>query len=208
MKKIRLINLSIILAIFFTSCKDSNNQIVLEDSIKNNIYRNKQLGWKMEIPTNWIIESKTTSKERTKEGYELIESSTGNKQDDTKFINPLAFKKDDFNKFSSTIEKYDIKIHGSWKVNNARLKKIISQTYTNQGFKFDSTKTKHETIDGIKFEFYEFNIYNEKNEVVLNQIMYSQYFKGFDFGINITSNNQTDRELILKHWRDSKFSKK
>ena len=113
-----------------------------------------------------------------------------------------------FNSFSSTIEKYDKKIHGKWSETNNKTKKIIYATYLKQGIKVDSSATQTENIDGVEFETYELTLYNKKNEIALNQIMFSKYLNGFDFGININFNNENDKKILLKNWKESKFMKK
>jgi hypothetical protein len=191
------------------SCKKTDKHLYgNKDIIKNNIFENKEIGWKMEIPTNWKILKKEKSNKDSIEGYEIIESSTGEKYDKSQFTNILKFEKDMFNTFSSTIEKYDIEIHGDWNKTNNKLKNLIYESYLKQGIKVDSSSIKTETIDGVEFKTYEFTLYNEKNEIALNQIMFSQYLNGFDFGVNINFNNEEDKKLLLKHWRESKFMKK
>lgn len=191
-----------------SSCNKSNNRPYgNSDIIENNIFENKELGWKMRIPTNWKVTSKEEANKRVLEGYETIESSTGEDYDKSQFSNILAFEKDMFNTFSSTIEKYDTELHGDWKETNSKLKKVIYESYISQGIKVDSTATKTEIIDGVEFEYSEYTLYNENNQIAIRQIMYSQYLNGFDFGVNINFNNGSDRDLLLKHWRNSKFTK-
>ena len=191
------------------SCKKSDKQPYgNKDIIKNNVFENKEIGWKMEIPTNWKIIKKEKSNKDVIDAYETVETSTGEKYNKSQFTNILKFEKDMFNKFSSTIEKYDIKIHGDWNKTNSKVKKIIYESYLKQGIKVDSSATKTENIGGIDFKTYELTLYNKKNEIALNQIMFSKYLNGFDFGVNINYNNVEDKRLLLKHWKESKFAKK
>ncbi len=193
--------------IILTSCKNSSQQQYgNNDVLESNIFTNIEIGWTMTIPSNWKVASKEESNKRVLEGYESIESTTSEEYDKSQFTNILTFEKDMFNTFSSTIEKYDLELHGDWKITNSVVKKMAYETYIKQGLKVDSTHTKTESIDGIEFEFYEFSFYNQNKEIVLNQIMYSKLINGFDFGVNINYNNLDDKNLLLNNWRDSKFS--
>jgi hypothetical protein len=200
--------LLLVFSCFFACKKPKKQPYGNKDIIQNNIFENKEIGWKMEIPKNWKIIKRKESHKAVLEGYEKVESTTGEKYDKNQFTNILKFEKDMFNFFSSTIEKYDKKVHGKWSETNKKTKEIIYETYLKQGIKVDSSATKTENINGVEFETYELTLYNQKNEIALNQIMFSQYINGFDFGININFNNEEDRELLLKHWRESKFMKK
>ena len=201
--------LCILVVICLLSCNNVKKQPYgNEDIIDNSLFENKEIGWKMEIPVNWKVSSKEDSNKRVLEGFEIIESSTGENYEKSQFRNILSFEKDMFNTFSSTIEKFDTDIHGNWEEVNSNLKKVMYDSYINQNIKVDSTATQTEIIDGIAFKTYQWTLYNENNQIALKQIMYSQLINGFDFGVNINFNNDSDRDLLLKYWRESKFSKK
>ena len=195
------------LSIFLYSCKNSNSQGYDDNNvIIGNTYINNQVGWKMEIPIGWEVVSKEESYEKDLEGLKAIESTTKEKYDISQWNNTLAFKKNDQNSFSSTAEKYDPQVHGDWKKSNSALKKVIYETYLNLELKVDSSITKTENIDNIQFEHYSFTIYGPNNNIILNQLCYSQLINGFDFGVNINYNNEEDKNEMLSGWRNSKFS--
>src|SRR5690606_6859865 len=95
---------------------------------------------------------------------------------------------------------------GEWEENNALLKEIIYKTYLNQGIKVDSTKTSIVKVDGLNFHSYEFIIYSRKGDTILSQLMFSRLINGFDFGVNLNFNNETDKKEMLDAWLNSKFS--
>ena len=72
--------------------------------------------------------------------------------------------------------------------------------------KFD-TLLRTETIQGLEFNVFEINLYSPKGEIVLNQLIYNKLYKGYDFGVNINSNNDFDKKVLLTALRQSKFDK-
>ena len=83
---------TLLLLIFccFFACKKSDKQPYgNKDIIQSNIFENKEIGWKMEIPENWKIINKKESNKAVLEGYEKIESTTGEKYKKSQFSNIL-----------------------------------------------------------------------------------------------------------------------
>ena len=205
--KINYILILISLVILFVSCEKKNsNKIQKSNVIENQTYTNDKIGWTMKIPVDWEVIEEKKSFERDLDGLKLIESTTGDKYETSEWNNMLAFKKNEQNLFSSTAEKFDTIIHGSWKESNSKLKKIIYNTYLKQGLDADSSITKTEIIDKLRFEYYSFTFYDADKKVILNQICYSNLINGYDLGVNINYDNERDKEEILRKWRNSKFT--
>lgn len=193
--------------ISFIACKeiDPNKQID-EGKIENDTYKSEEIGWQMSIPKGYEIVTKSESEKIDERGLQAMQETTGETYDISELKNLLSFKKNRFNVFTSTSEPFIEKYDGEWIENNSSLKKLIYLTYQNQGIKSDSTKTQIEKIDGLDFQFYEFNLYGPENNVVLNQRFYSRLINGFDFGVNINSNNENEKKAMLNAWKNSKFS--
>ena len=197
-----------VLAITLTSCgqnipKNSSD----EGKIEGNVYSSKEVGWTIEIPKGWTITDKEKTDETAKKGLKAIEETLNEKVDYSGVKNLIFFQKNMFNIFQSTSEPFEVEYEGEWEKNNEDLKKIIYSTYQNQGIKVDSSATTIEKIDGLDFYKYDFTIYSPKGEVILKQIMFSKLINGLDFGVNLNSNNDKDRDELLKVFRKSKFVK-
>ncbi|WP_033957040.1 hypothetical protein [Psychroserpens jangbogonensis] len=203
----RVIFLALILSI--TSCKqvDPNKQID-EGKVENDFYSSKEIGWTMNIPSNWEVTSREQNEENQKKGLDVIEDMVDGEIDISGLKNLIGFQKNVFNMFQSTSEPFELEYEGEWEENNAGLKILIYETYLQQGIKTDSTATKIVKIDDLDFHTYTFTIYSPKDEVILNQIMYSRLINGFDFGVNINYNNESDKDEMLEVWLNSKFIKK
>jgi hypothetical protein len=161
----------------------------------------------MEIPKNWDVTHKSILDKRLEKGLDAITETAGNEFDVSGLKKLLNFQKNQFNIFQSTSEPFQAEYEGEWEENNAGLKELIYNTYVQKGIKTDSTETKIAKIDGLEFQSYKFTIYNPKGDVILNQIMYSRLINGFDFGVNINYNNESDKKEMLEAWLNSKFQK-
>ena len=78
-------------------------------------------------------------------------------------------------------------------------------TYKDQGISAEASEISIEDIDGLGFQKFEVTIYDPQGDVILNQLMYSKLINGLDFGVSISSNNTTDKNVMLKAWRSSHF---
>ena len=190
------------------SCKeiDPNKQID-EGTIRNQLYFSEEIGWTIEIPENWKVISREQSEAYQEIGLDAMEETVDVEIDVTGLKNLIGFQKNRFNLFQSTSEPYKETYEGEWVEDNATLKKVIYQTYVDQGIKVDSTITKVISIDSLDFHYYELTIYGPDGKELLNQLMISRLINGFDFGVNINYNNQTDKGVMLNAWRNSKFKK-
>ncbi len=206
--RIRYTTILLGILISITSCGqiDPNKQID-EGNVENDVYSSKEIGWTIDIPNNWKIISREQNEEFQKKGLNAIENIVDGEIDASGLKNLIGFQKNLFNIFQSTSELFELEYEGEWEENNAGLKELIYITYLDQGTKVDSTATKIIKIDGLDFHTYEFTIYGPKGDVILNQLMYNQLINGFDFGVNINYNNESDKKEILDAWLNSKFRK-
>lgn len=200
--------LLLIVSISTYTCKnvDPNNQID-EGNIENNVYKSNEIGWEMEIPKGWEIVTMEETKSFQEKGTDFLEDIAEAEIDVSKLRNLLSFKKGLFNMFQSTSEPYEIEYEGEWEENAVALKEFLYDAYTQQGIKVSVSDTTTELIDGLEFQLYTFSLYGPDDEVILNQMMYSTLTNGYDFGVNINYNNDTDKNEMLKAFQNSKFRK-
>lgn len=203
--KIKLITLFFLL--FLISCKTDPNKQIDEGNITNNTYHSNEIGWTIEIPKDWEVTHKSILDKRTQKGLDAINETAGIDFDMSGLKQLLNFQKNKFNIFQSTSEPFKLEYEGEWKENNAALKKLIYNTFIQRGIKTDSTETKIIKIDGLEFHSYQFTIYDFKDDIILNQIIYSRLINGLDFGVNINYNNESDKKEMLEVWLNSKFEK-
>ena len=203
----RIYILTILTFTLFISCKTDPNKQIDEGKITENKYHSKEIGWTMEIPKGWNVTHKSVLDERTEKGLDAINETAGIEYDASGLKQLLNFQKNKFNICQSTSEPFELEYEGEWEENNAGLKELIDNTYLQRGMKTGSTETKTIEIDGLKFQSYEFTIYSPKGDVILNQIMYSRFINGLDFGVSINYNNESDKKEMLDVWLSSKFKK-
>lgn len=161
----------------------------------------------MPVPEGWTIINSEESSDISDRGLEAVEETMGEPVDLSQLKNLISFKKNEFNNFQSTSEPFAEAYPGEWNANNNSVKQIVYMTYVNQGIAADSSETTLETIDGLDFKTYSFTIHAVDGTVILNQILYSCYRNGYDFGANINYNNDADKQEMLAVWRNSKFKK-
>lgn len=118
----------------------------------------------------------------------------------------LRFQKNRFNIFQATSEPATIEYKGEWEKNLQTLKEVLYVTYTNQGIAVDTSSTK-DKIGGLSFDVFRVTIYSTEGDVIMKQDMYSRYRNGYDFGVNISYNNEVDKNEMMRAWRGSKFIK-
>lgn len=189
-----------------TSCgqRDPNKQID-EGKVDGETYTSQEIGWTIQIPKGWSVTSRNKLEANDKKGKEAIEKVIG-EFDISGLKHLVSFQKNLFNTFQSTSEPFTPEYEGEWEENNAKIKKLLYDTYTNQGIKVDTSSSKA-VIDGLNFDVFKSTIYGPNGNVILHQELYSRYINGFDFGVNINYNNDEDRRTMLEAWQNSKFKK-
>ena len=206
----RIFLYTIITAALFilSSCAEIGTKKMREEGkINGNIYSSDEIGWTMEIPSGWNIIDLEQTKKTNQVGLKALEETLNSDVDISQLKQLLALKKNSFNIFQSSSEPFNLEYEGEYEENNGTLKKIMYETYQNQGIKADTSSTTIENIDGYNFLTYSFTLYGRKNEIILTQILYSRLINGFDFGAFINYNNENDKNELLKAFRSSKFRK-
>jgi len=201
--KIKLLVLLILITL--SSCKTDPNKQIDEGKITKNTYHSDEIGWTMNIPKGWDVTHRSILNKRSKKGLDIIKESTGLEYDDSQLKQLLNFQKNMANTFQSTSEPFYIEYDGEWEDNNAAIKELIYNLYTEKGIKTDTTITKIANIDGLDFHYFTITLYKPNGNVLLKQRMYSRLINGFDFGVNINYNNEEYKNEMLEAWLNSKF---
>lgn len=183
--------------------KDPNKQID-EGTVTGETYTSAELGWTIEIPKGYTVTSKDLVQAQQEKGLKMIEKGAGAQVNTDSLKQLISFTKDKLNNFGSTSQPVHESYPGEYQENSKQLSTIIYQAFASQGIKAD-TSTGKETIMGLEFNAIYTKIYSRTGDVILNQIMMSRLHKGYDFGININYNNEEDKEILLKAFRNSKF---
>ena len=197
-----LILISVGLLIFSCGLRDPN-KLIDEGYVSINTYKSNEIGWSITIPKGWVV-----VKQNNEEGMEAIEKTAGTKIDVSGLKQLISFKKDPFNLFNSSSEPFKEEYPGEFIENNRNLYKLIYDTYVNQGIKADTTSIKNTVVDGFEFSTFELKVYAKDGNLIMTQLLYSRLINGFQFGVNINYNNQKDRDIMLKAFMNSKFTKK
>ncbi|CAD0007825.1 MULTISPECIES: hypothetical protein [Flavobacterium] len=203
LSRITLLIYTISLLLFSCDRKDPNKQVD-EGTLKGEIYKSREIGWEIRVPTGWSIVSKDITEQQEEKGQKAIEKSSGQKMDLKSLKHLISFQKNQFNLFASTSEPFKEDFSGQYEQTNKDLNALIYQTYVDQGIKVDSSSGK-EIIQGIKFSTFYTTIYAPDGKVILNQILYSKLINGYDFGVNINYNNEEDKKTMIDAWKKSKF---
>ena len=189
-----------------TTAQTDFNSHVDEGWMTGNSYHSKEIGWSIQIPEGWQVTARNFLAAQDKKGKEAIEKSAGVQIDMSSVTHLVAFQKSLYNSFASTIEPFEEEYPGQYQEHSENLYQMLWQTFTDNKMKFD-TLLRTETIQGLEFNVFEINLYSPKGEIVLNQLIYNKLYKGYDFGVNINSNNDFDKKVLLTALRQSKFDK-
>ncbi len=196
-----------ILTLTLSSCGGSEPKKQLDEvQAKGQPYHSKELGWTMEIPNGWKIISQENIEAFTETGKDAVEKTLESDVDTKALKHLCSFQKDQFNIFSSTCEPFKEEAPGDYQRNNRAINELIFKTFADQGIKADSASGK-EIIGGLEFNVFYATIYSKENQVILNQIYYSRFQNGFDFGAILSYNNAGDKETLMAAWKNSKFEK-
>lgn len=192
----------------FVACNNKPEAQPETGKIDKRTYHSQEVGWTMEVPAGWELTDLQRLKDLDKKGMELLEKSTGvtDPQAD-KMKHLLAFQKDRFNMFQSTIEPYEETAPGEWRANTDMLKKMMYQTFADQGIRVDSSITEVESISGIVFVTFEFTLYKPDGDVLIQQRMYTQLINGYDMGINLSYNNEQNEQEMTTALKKSVFKR-
>ncbi|WP_316769878.1 hypothetical protein [Pedobacter frigiditerrae] len=199
MKRISLLLITSI--VVFAACNSSTPK---EEKPKPGIYTSLEVGWTIKIPQGFQSLSKSRIEANMQKGKEALNKVAEGKVETDGAINLVNFQKNQFNSLFALIESCEDQER--FLRNNQKVRKLIFDTYTNQEIKVD-TLSGREEIAGQTFNTFYIKIYGPSGEVLMNQIMFNQFIRGYDFGVNINYNNETDKQTLLNAFKNSTFDK-
>ncbi|MCB0739125.1 MAG: hypothetical protein KDC92_16565 [Bacteroidetes bacterium] len=163
----------------------------------NNVFKSKVLGWSINVPQGWLV---TTPNE--------LDSTNEMVQNDAFSIEQhlIMFQNGDMNVFQSSYEPVTIKSPEQWKEHCKGSDAILHSTYTNQGIKLD-TASKEITVAGKPFHALEIQVYDPDGNPLLKQYMYNTLIDSFDFGVNISAENDAMKNIMMQAFEGSRFEK-
>lgn len=192
----------IVLLSAVTAC----NSPAKKEAPKLESYTSNEIGWTIEIPAGYKLTSQAKIEVNDKKGKEAIDKVYEGEVNTDSLKHLASFQKNQLNLFDSTIEPYVEKHAGDYDANNKLIKQLIFDTYHKQGIKADTLSSK-ENIQGQQFNAFHIKVYGPNGTEIMNQIMFSKIIKGYDFGVNISYNNEVDKKTLLDAFKQSKFAK-
>ncbi len=171
---------------------------------KNRVYNNSIIGWKMEVPDNWKIIS----------GDAFI--NYVNRKDasiNMAKINPmLVFQKDSNNYFISTFQLYGDTVKSKWEYFMEQRDSTLLMRYYQRAKKEHldvtfSSRTRMLSINERWFIIYELNKYGPDSLVTGSTILYSRLVNDSTFTAAIHSNNDSNKNVMMKAFEQSSFSR-
>jgi hypothetical protein len=167
---------------------------VLEDGkIEDGKYKCNLFNWQIEIPSDFTITSQESIKQLEDKGYAAMqENATEGKNIRRETNNLIGFEKDKYNTFGVTYESLEGTKKLSLEEHKNFIVKLLEETYTGKGVKFDIAKS---DLKLGKHIFYKIlvHIYHPKtDQLILTQEFYTAYINNHLFSANI---NYRDENL-------------
>ncbi len=170
-------------------------------------YTCPEIGWQTMLPKDWNLLTKEQTNDMNAKGKDLLEKSTGKSIDMSNLEELVNMRKNNFNTFLSTIEKYDSSLFPSVSAYNKYVDDLIENAYTNKKIKFDD-KEDSATIDGIVFHTLELHLYApDTKDLILTQKMYSAILNGYSFSMTANYNNEADKQTLMNVINSSTFTR-
>lgn len=196
-----------IISLTLIACNQNDTNEVEDLSQKPNvIYQDTVIGWSIEVPAIWQIQTQEQIAAINEKGVASTEAAVGSKMDVNLLKNAFGFTKDSANMFQSIHEIYDGN-EADWKTHNADLKELFCTVYANQGARLDSSETTVSEIGGVKFQSYEILFYDNDENINMVQIFYSALLDGRDFSVSMCVTDEQNRRELSAIWENSTFIK-
>ncbi len=200
--------ISLILSVSFLlfACQsDGSKSIQQTSSTSENTYTNTTLGWHIDIPKNWRIISEEQFNNQNQEGKKALEGIMEGSLTATGLQQLISFQKDQFNVFQSTAEA--VKGAQEWAANHKDMQEMMIDAFRSQGIHAEASATRNEKISGLDFQVFEITIFDMNKEILVQQLSYSRFLKGYDVSIIINYNNPDDKATLLKALTNSRFER-
>lgn len=203
MKKRMKRTLPLVLAILASCTSADKYQQGEAGQVKDEFYHCAEIGWTMRIPAGWEVLSSDEKEAINDKGFDAISQQAKFTIDSLK--NLIAFKKDPFNSFLSTIERAEEEYPGQYAENCKALNALLYDTFVAQGVQVD-TASGMEHIQGKGFYLLSTRVHGPDGKVILEQRSYSRLVNGYDHGVTLSYNNNADRDTLESVWRASAFA--
>ena len=167
----------------------------------------EEIGWTITLPSNFKPLDSIENAKTNERGLKAIQESNGLTVDMTQLKTLIAAHKDAYNYFNSTIRPFNSKVEGTYDSASKVVKDMMYKTFLDNmpSAKIDSVTT-NETIDGVLFDKFHVTITLTGN-FIMNMILLSKYYKGYDFGISYLYLDEKTKEQIELMLKNSKFKK-
>ena len=175
-----------------------------QDSTKR--YTFKEIGWTITLPDEFTVMDKAESRKKVEQGKKLIEESNDIVADISALRTLFTATKNTYQYFSSTIEPFDSKKDGDYKLTSQKVKDITFITFKEKmgDAKLDSV-SERATIDGLVFDKYIITV--KLKDLTMTMVLMSKLYKGYDFGISYLYLDEKTKEQIEASINGSKFRK-
>ena len=162
-------------------------------------FNSEKIGWKIDLPkgNEWKIISNKEQERLDKEGREMIEESTGAEIPKSNAEDLISFRKDQYNSFISNIERFDESVDGGYDDMLTVMHHVIKNAYAAKHIpaEYELSATR---IDGVMVDRFDIKLYSPGRKVILTQHVFTCLVKDHILSINISSNNKTDEETLVK----------
>ena len=166
----------------------------------------QKIGWTIELPNDFLVLDSSGSNAYLNASVNMLDSLGDIKVDAQKTIVLIVANKND-NNFNAIITPFNPKIDGSWMKQHEELKTITYNLIKEAvpGAILDSSSSK-EVIDHVVFE--KFTIISSINGKVVGGVVgLSKLYKGYDFGITYSYNDESVKKQIETMLSTSKLAK-
>ncbi|MBC7937630.1 MAG: hypothetical protein H7Y86_19955 [Rhizobacter sp.] len=157
--------------VYLTSC--------VIPQMKTRTYVFKEIGWKINVPVDFLIEEPDNAKALETSRKKLQENSS----DSITWSPEISFikvKKDEANVLSSTIASYKLSNEKNFEEQRYKSLLLVTNTFLNQP-EVASVDTSRSTVDvgGIQFFRFHFNVKYD-NGLNMHTLLYSRIFRGYE----------------------------
>ena len=167
-----------------------------------NTYHSDKIGWTIKIPKGWKLLETKQLEAYDQQADALLAPSDNPAQPKMEYL--VAFQKDEYNMFSSMIEPFYEKYPGEYEETFKDIKENLHTAFTVQKVNVD-TSSGEMMLAGKKFLYYNTGIYDKNFMYIMNQIMFSTLYKGYDFSINITYKGDENLDSMVALLNSSVF---
>ena len=125
--------LFILCAYLFGACKSNQTLKDKQSEVENGKidenfkYTCSEVGWETYLPKDWNVITKEENKKMIQKGKEALQKSLGTAVDMSALKELVNVKKDVYNSFLSTIEKYDVNNDGDYNAHHIYIDKIVKR---------------------------------------------------------------------------------